>query len=155
VPSTNRLHLILLTIFQFPEKNGALVSCISIEPDFAEGLEEMFTLREDLKMVRKVGCYVVALTSTGKLLFYDENMILVNAMTLCKETEDVQEILDFEFIDVDEHEAFEKTVKILLKVRTKAGVQVHPILIHFNFKVFNFKTVQNSPIQPTRDGIQH
>ncbi|KAI1708966.1 kinetochore-associated protein rod-1 [Ditylenchus destructor] len=95
-------------------------------------LSDMFTLAEDLCMVKIVGAFVVALTaSTNQLLFFDSfTLIQVHQMSLSfvrehiTDNSDVQaDALDFEFLDVANYSEFAEDVKMLFKVRTAEGVQ--------------------------------
>lgn len=98
---------------------------IPLDADNDEELTELFTLREDVQMVRIVGNFVMALTPSGMLLFYDrDTLILCHKKMLFTEDEAVKEALDFQFLNIYDGNEIENDAKILLKIKTATGIQV-------------------------------
>ena len=101
-----------------------MVCEISLDFEEAE-LSELFTLQEDLQMVRVVGNLIGALNQHGKFLLYDrDTRILCHTMTLFHVTEGIQEVLDFQFLDISDREQITPDAKMVLKVKTEKGIQV-------------------------------
>jgi hypothetical protein len=96
----------------------------------------MFTYREDFRMVKTVGCFIVALTDTGKFVFFDQNLFAIKVLPLfeAEQKEGKMEVIDFEFLNVDSFCQYADDVKVLLKVKTEEGVQVN---FSFGFLAFN------------------
>lgn len=83
----------------------------------------LFKLDENIAMVRNVGSYIAILTYSGKLMFFDENLIHLCTLLPFNEDETFEEIMDFEFLNGDFAE-FNQDMKILFKVKTTTGIKV-------------------------------
>ncbi|KAL3091163.1 hypothetical protein niasHS_004282 [Heterodera schachtii] len=116
----------------FPKRKGASVCAFALHPsdnDFFN-FSALFTLKEDVQMVRSVGCFVcVLLKSNSQLAIFDQNLVQVHVISLVSKEENCA-ILDFEFLDVGDFYEFTENVKILLKVKTASGTE-------FKIKQFN------------------
>uniref|UniRef100_A0A914IAM4 RZZ complex subunit KNTC1/ROD C-terminal domain-containing protein n=1 Tax=Globodera rostochiensis TaxID=31243 RepID=A0A914IAM4_GLORO len=113
----------------FPKRKGSTVYTSSIHSFGFSKFSPLFILKEDVQMVRTVGCFVCVLKSNGQLAVFDQNLVQIHVMSLLpKEEEGI--VLDFEFLDVGEFYEFTETVKILLKVKTQQGNE-------FKIKQFN------------------
>lgn len=105
---------------------AGLVNSISVHPEDANNdvddshcFSSLFKINHPVKMVKNIGSFVVALIS-DQLHFYDQNFTLCFKWNL--KTKKIVEVLDFEFLDVENSCEFYSDVKILLKVLTSSNV---------------------------------
>ncbi|CAK5073192.1 unnamed protein product [Meloidogyne enterolobii] len=136
VSSTNNFVL-------FPRDPG-MVTSLSIHleeiknyPEDVACFSSLFKIKQPVKIVKNFGCFVVALIS-NKLQFYNENYFLF--YTLALQDEQIVNVLDFEFLDVENFSEFATDVKLLLKVLTKNND------VEFMIRQVNQKDVQFSKI---------
>ena len=83
----------------------------------------LYKLDENIAMIRSVGGYIAILTYTGKLMFFDGNLIHLRTLFPFNDDETFEEIMDFEFLNGDFAE-FNQDMKILFKVKTTTGIKV-------------------------------
>lgn len=119
--------------FQFPSKAGQMVKsaiCYSFE-EFE--ISEIFELSENLHKVERTGCMICMLLSNkDTMIILDLNLTILKRINF-KNSPEFFSLLDLCFLDVLNYCLPSATTKVLMKVRTKDGIEVCKILNNVNF----------------------